>query len=400
VVARCISIIGVCADQPEKVGHSERAWHFGKIFRRGPTLGVHGGVVKHGVEKRADLAEHLGGVVGEFAVVGVRERGFLLASGGDAFAAPPPPPRGAGGGGGGGGGVPLSLDSGTDARGRLILLDMGMGKTAATLTAIARDPDMQPALILAPPRVARMTWPVEAAMWAPALRCGVAGGGPKQRAEVLHDPNLDLVCLSIRSAKDAIGARRWRTVVVDESTTVRTPSTKAHAAVRTLMRPQAGVRRLALLTGTPAPNCLSDLYGQVRLADSGERLGKSIASFRERWMYAADRLPSGVVTKWLERPGARDDVLDRIRDISLCVSYDDPAAPDLPERLDVPIDVELPTKAQLLYRRMEREGAIALREGVATAGGGGGGGGRAARGGGGGGGGGVPSQSDHGRCRL
>lgn len=261
----------------------------------------------------------------------------------------------------------LSLDSGTDARGRLILLDMGMGKTAATLTAIARDPDMQPALILAPPRVARMTWPVEAAMWAPALRCGVAGGGPKQRAEVLHDPNLDLVCLSIRSAKDAIGARRWRTVVVDESTTVRTPSTKAHAAVRTLMRPQAGVRRLALLTGTPAPNCLSDLYGQVRLADSGERLGKSIASFRERWMYAADRLPSGVVTKWLERPGARDDVLDRIRDISLCVSYDDPAAPDLPERLDVPIDVELPTKAQLLYRRMEREGAIALREGVATA---------------------------------
>ena len=98
MIAGCISIVGVCADQPEKVGHSERAWHFGKILRRGPTLGVHGGVVKHGVEKRADLAEHLGGVVGEFAVVGVCECGFLLASGGDAFAAHHPLDGGVGAG--------------------------------------------------------------------------------------------------------------------------------------------------------------------------------------------------------------------------------------------------------------------------------------------------------------
>jgi len=57
VVARCISIVRVCADQPEKVGHSECAWHFGKILRRGPALGIHGGIVKHGVEKRPYLGE-------------------------------------------------------------------------------------------------------------------------------------------------------------------------------------------------------------------------------------------------------------------------------------------------------------------------------------------------------
>ena len=249
-----------------------------------------------------------------------------------------------------------------------LFLDMGLGKTAITLSAL--EARHLPALVVAPKRVAENVWQAEAALWRKDLRVAVAAGRPQQRADALRAAQLgtaDVVVVGRDNLADAVAhARHYRTFVMDELSSFknyRSNRWKAAKAISRLVPHRWG------LTGTPSPNGLLDLWAQLYLLDGGERLYNGITKFRQRYFYPADRLPNGVVTKWEIRPGADKRIMDLISDI--CLSMTAEGRIELPPMTRVQDPVPIPADARRMYRDMKRDAVVHLdiigREGVRTA---------------------------------
>jgi len=172
-------------------------------------------------------------------------------------------------------------------------MPMGGGKTVTTLTALEAlsvVEDVYPALVLAPLRVARSTWPDEVQKWPHLshLRVSVITGTPKQRQAALDTPadiyttNYDnLVWL-----RKAVGdAWPFKTVIADEFTRLKSFRLRQGGSRARALGEVAHthVDRFIGLTGTPAPNGVKDLWGQIWFLDKGERLGQSFSAFAMRW---------------------------------------------------------------------------------------------------------------------
>jgi SNF2 family DNA or RNA helicase len=247
-------------------------------------------------------------------------------------------------------------------------MPMGGGKTVSTLTALdnlSLVEDVFPALVLAPLRVARSTWPDEVAKWPHLshLRVSVVTGTPKQRQAALDVPadiyttNYDnLVWL-----REALGdAWPFRTVVADEFTRlksfrIRQGGSRARALGQVA---HAHVTRFIGLTGTPAPNGVKDLWGQIWFLDKGERLGRTFSAFVSRWFFKGRDGFSLIPYEHAQR-----EVEERLRDICLTVR-------GLPvdEPINSPIYIDLPPAARRAYDEMEEEMYTILnREGVEAA---------------------------------
>ena len=172
-------------------------------------------------------------------------------------------------------------------------MPMGGGKTVSTLTALdnlSTVEDVFPVLVLAPLRVARSTWPDEVAKWPHLshLRVSVITGTPKQRQAALDTP-ADIYCTNYDNLvwlRTALGdAWPFKTVVADEFTRlksyrIRQGGSRARALGQVA---HTHVTRFIGLTGTPAPNGVKDLWGQIWFLDQGERLGKTFSAFESRW---------------------------------------------------------------------------------------------------------------------
>ena len=247
-------------------------------------------------------------------------------------------------------------------------MPMGGGKTVTTLTALdnlSLVEDVFPALVLAPLRVARSTWPDEVAKWPHLshLRVSVVTGTPKQRQAALDVPadiyttNYDnLVWL-----RETLGdAWPFRTVVADEFTRlksfrIRQGGSRARALGQVA---HAHVTRFIGLTGTPAPNGVKDLWGQIWFLDKGERLGRTFSAFVSRWFFKGRDGFSLIPYEHAQR-----EVEERLRDICLTVR-------GLPvdEPINSPIYIDLPPAARRAYDEMEEEMYTILnREGVEAA---------------------------------
>jgi SNF2 family DNA or RNA helicase len=247
-------------------------------------------------------------------------------------------------------------------------MPMGGGKTVSTLTALdnlSLVEDVFPALVLAPLRVARSTWPDEVAKWPHLshLRVSVVTGTPKQRQAALDVPaeiyttNYDnLVWL-----RETLGdAWPFRTVVADEFTRLksfrlRQGGSRARALGQVA---HAHVTRFIGLTGTPAPNGVKDLWGQIWFLDKGERLGRTFSAFVSRWFFKGRDGFSLIPYEHAQR-----EVEERLRDICLTVR-------GLPvdEPINSPIYIDLPPAARRAYDEMEEEMYTILnREGVEAA---------------------------------
>lgn len=247
-----------------------------------------------------------------------------------------------------------------------LFLDMGLGKTVTTLTAIRELKynrfQVRQVLVIAPKKVAEGTWTREKDKWehTKILRVSPVLGSQAKRIRALNTPadiyitNRENVCWLVDYYRNS-----WPfdMVVIDESS-----SFKSHTAKRFKALAGMGghIDRLVELTGTPSPNGLDDLWAQVFLMDGGERLGKRYTQFRERYFQPDKRGADGMVYSYEAKPGSEQSILSRISDICISMKAEDYL--QLPDITYHEIPVVLDAKAEKAYRELERKMVLELPE--------------------------------------
>jgi SNF2 family DNA or RNA helicase len=244
---------------------------------------------------------------------------------------------------------------------------MGSGKTVTTLTALesidANSGNAYPALALGPLRVARKVWSEETQKWKHTKHIEVSkaiGDADERKAALTRDAqvyaiNYENVDWLVRQYRD----KPWpfRTIISDESRKLKTFRLKQGGSMTKALGEVAwspAVKHFIQLTGTPSPNGLKDLWGQLWFLDQGHRLGHSFKAFEERWFgykRIQDALGKTHVQSVIQK-GADAEIHDRVRD--LCLSIDLREWVDIKEPVLVPVKVELPPVARRLYREMEK----------------------------------------------
>lgn len=235
---------------------------------------------------------------------------------------------------------------------------MGTGKTVTTLTAIDLllhdylEPG--PVLVIAPKRVAENTWSKEADKWEHLkhLRVSRVMGTEKQRRLAL-ETKADLYVINRENVVwlvDLLG-QRWPfpIVIIDELSSFKSAQAKRFKALR---RVRGRIKRIIGLTGTPRPNGLEDLWPEVYLLDQGERLGRTLTQFRQRYL-VPDKMNGHVVYSYRPREGAEAEVYDRLADICLSIKKED--AISLPGQEYIDVELEAPPALLKQYKKFERD---------------------------------------------
>lgn len=240
-----------------------------------------------------------------------------------------------------------------------LFLDMGLGKTVTTLTAIKELKYnrflVRKVLVIAPKKVAEGTWTKEKDKWdhTKMLRISPVLGSLQKRIRALNTP-ADIYIINRENVVWLVDYYRnawpFDMVVVDESS-----SFKSHKAKRFKSLASMGghIDRMVELTGTPSPNGLDDLWAQVFLLDGGERLGKRYTHFRERYFQPDKRGADGMVYSYEVKPGSEQSILDRIADICISMKAEDYL--QLPDVTYHQIPVELDDKSRKAYCDLERK---------------------------------------------
>lgn len=239
-----------------------------------------------------------------------------------------------------------------------LFLDMGLGKTSITLTAIDElmynRYAVQRVLIIAPKRVAEDTWAREVSKWdhLKHLRVSVVLGSEKARIKALAT-DADIYTINRENTEwlcEWYGSSwPFDMVVIDELSSFKSPSSRRFKALRKLI---PFVKRVVGLTGTPAPNGLLDLWSQVYLLDQGERLGRTVTDYRNRF-FVPGRIMNNIVLSYVPKVGAEDKIHQRISDIAISMKAKDWLA--LPERIDNIISVKLPFEVLKRFKTFKRE---------------------------------------------
>ena len=239
----------------------------------------------------------------------------------------------------------------------LLILEMGLGKSAVSLTAILDlmfdSFDVGKVLVIAPLRVAKTVWPEERETWEHAnfLRMSVMVGSAKQREAALRTP-ADVYVINRENVKWLVDYleklhRPWPfdMVVIDELSSFKNHQSQRWKALRKV-RPQ--IRRIIGLTGTPASNGLMDLWAETFLIDKGIRLGRFIGRYREAYFRPAGMNPyTGIVYNYLPLPGAEEAIYSKISDISVSMKALDYL--DMPESVTVNHYVDMEPAERDLY---------------------------------------------------
>lgn len=252
-----------------------------------------------------------------------------------------------------------------------LFLKPGMGKTSTSLTAAERLMydrfEVSKVLVIAPLRVAEDTWSRESEKWDHLrhLRISKVLGSEKERLAALA-VDADVYCINRENVPWLVKhyGLGWpfEAVIVDESSSFRNPSAQRFKALRKV-RPL--IRYIWELTGTPRPRSLLDLWAQIYLLDRGERLGKTMTEYKNRY-FTPGRRNGYVVYEWIPRPGAEAEIYAKISDI--CVSMEAKDYLALPELVTTPRVVPLSPEVRELYEQMEREAVLELPEDVIDAG--------------------------------
>lgn len=250
-----------------------------------------------------------------------------------------------------------------------LFLDMGMGKTVSTLTAIDNLiflGEVNKVLVIAPLRVAEDTWSTEVDKWdhLKHIRISKILGTKKQREEALNK-NADIYVTNRENVdwlvNECFDSWIWDMVVIDELSSFKSSKAKRFRALKKV-RPY--FKRIVGLTGTPAPNSLIDLWPQIYLLDGGQRLGKTITGFKDRY-FNPGRRNGYVVYNWELKEGAEEAIQNKISDICISMKADDYL--DLPERIDNRVEINLSKKALDTYKQLEKELVIEIEEEDITA---------------------------------
>jgi SNF2 family DNA or RNA helicase len=239
-----------------------------------------------------------------------------------------------------------------------LFLDMGLGKTVITLTAMNdlryNRFQVRKVLVIAPKKVAEDTWTREADKWEhlKLLRVIPVLGSQVKRIKALNTPG-DIYVLSRDNVQWLVDYYRnswpFDTVIIDELSSFKNPSAKRFKKL-CLVRPH--IRRMIGLTGTPAPNGLMDLWAQVFLLDSGQRLETTVSAYRVRY-FDPDKRNRERVFSYMPKIGAEELINERLKDICISLSAKDYLT--LPERIDNVRYIKLDSKAQERYEELQKE---------------------------------------------
>ena len=214
-------------------------------------------------------------------------------------------------------------------------------------------------LVIAPKRVAEDTWSRESEKWDHLrhLRISKVLGTAAQRKTAL-EAEADVYVINRENIVWLIENRKWDfdMVVIDELSSFKNPQAKRFRALRKVIVKSS---RVVGLTGTPSPNSLMDLWAELYLLDRGERLGKTLGAYRERYFKAGAR-NGYIVYRWELRFGAQQAIERRISDICISMSASDYLT--LPKRIDNVIPVKLSPEELKLYKTMEQEQLLHLGE--------------------------------------
>lgn len=249
---------------------------------------------------------------------------------------------------------------------------MGMGKTSAVLEALRlmKEQGEGPALVIAPLRVAQSTWPDEVAKWEDfkGMKVSVIRGRAEERVEKAKQ-KADIYTINFEQIPWLVNywQHRWpyKIVVVDEATRLkgfRTKSGTSRAKALSLVAHDY-VDRFIELTGTPAPNGMADLWGQMWFIDKGKRLGRSYSAFLSRWFYCI--MMGGGARSWREwfpYEGAEKEIKRQVASCSITVNPEDYF--DLKGNIENEIMVELPPAVMKQYRRLGRDLWLELENGA------------------------------------
>lgn len=242
-----------------------------------------------------------------------------------------------------------------------LFLDLGLGKTVSSLTALSDMLDgfmAHRALVIAPLRVANSVWRQEAANWEHTAHLDVAvcTGTPAQRLAALAR-GADITVINRENIPWLVQhyKKRWPfdALVVDESSSFKNPSAKRFKALKRIL---PMVDYVVLLTGTPSPNGLLDLWAQMYLVDKGQALGRTMTAYKQRF-FESDFMGY----TWTPRPGADDTIHQLIQPVTMSMSAEDYL--DVPPRIDLIEHATLPAGARRFYAEFERELLASLDNG-------------------------------------
>ena len=251
-----------------------------------------------------------------------------------------------------------------------VLLDMGLGKTVISLTAIADllfdSFEAHRVLVVAPLRVARDTWPAEIEKWEHLqhLTYSVVVGTPKERRAALM-AGADITIINRENLQwlieDSGFPFDYDMVVIDELSSFKNHQSKRFQA---LMKVRPKVKRIIGLTGTPSSNGLMDLWAEFKLLDMGQRLGRFISQYRNNY-FLPDKRNGQIIYSYKPMPYAEDAIYRKISDVTISMKSTDHLK--MPELISSKYEVRLSEEERNRYEELKSQLVLQLPEGEVTA---------------------------------
>ncbi|MGF0070285.1 SNF2-related protein [Streptococcus orisratti] len=248
-----------------------------------------------------------------------------------------------------------------------VILDMGMGKTATTLSAVNELMfdrfEVTKVLVIAPLRVANTVWSDEIEQWAELrhLRYSKIVGTPKQRKVALQK-DADIYIVNRENlpwlVEQCSPYFKWDMVVIDELSSFKSWQSKRFKAFMA-MRPY--MKRIVGLTGTPSSNGLMDLFAEFKVIDGGERLGRFIGEFRSRY-FEEGRRNGNIVYEYIPMDYAECQIQDKISDITISMKALDYL--DMPDLISTKKLVRMSEKEKEKYSQFKKEYVLSELDGL------------------------------------
>lgn len=246
-----------------------------------------------------------------------------------------------------------------------VLLDMGLGKTSITLSAvndlIFDSFEVSKVLVIAPLRVARDTWPSEIKKWdhLKHLRYSVAVGSESERLAALRK-EADIYIINRENVDWLVNKSRvsfdFDMVVIDELSSFKSHQSKRF---KSLLKVRPFIKRIVGLTGTPSSNGLMDLWAQFRILDMGKRLGRYITHYRSAY-FLPDKRSADRIFTYKPADGAEQMIYDRISDIAISMKSEDYLK--LPECIINEVTVFMDTKEKAIYETFKEDMVAKIKD--------------------------------------
>ena len=250
-----------------------------------------------------------------------------------------------------------------------VFLDMGLGKTSITLTAVADllfdRFEVHKVLVIAPLRVARDTWPTECGKWDHLRHLTISaavGTERERRSAILCDADITVINReNVPWLMESGLPFQYDMVVIDELSSFKNHQTKRF---RALMKVRPKIKRIVGLTGTPASGGLMDLWSEFRLLDMGDRLGRFITQYRNTY-FQPDKRNGQVIFSYKPLPFAEEAIYRQISDITISMKSTDHL--HMPELISTEYTVTLSEAEKRDYDKLKKELVLPLSESEITA---------------------------------